>query len=364
MPLFSKNNEFSILLLVSLAVLPCLIIIAIFVWMTAGALFSILSFLIGISLLISIAHIISNLIKKSNVDYLKSSLLVIERTHSQQLRTAAEELNLAQMRLVANEKLAFLGSLTAGIAHEIKNPLNFIINFSVLSLDIASNIEEELGTPVTQCSNIELETIATRIHTLKENIKYIIEQGKRSDSIVQHMLKHAMGETREFEPINIKELIEECCALIGSTFYPEDQDFKVDFEKNFDPEVQSWAMVPGDMSRVFINILNNAYDSLLTKYTSLTQAEKDAYIPKIWIQTRKLPSSLEITFTDNGIGISEEIKNKIFTPFFSTKPPGKGIGLGLSLSRTIIVEEHQGEISYDSVGKNTRFTIILPEKSR
>lgn len=360
MRLFSKNNEFPILFIVSSLILICILIIGYLVGRYIDILVGIVIIFIGIILLFFLNLLLRKLIKEANVVYLKSSLLTIEKTHSQQLKTAAEELNLAQMRLIAHEKLAFLGSLTAGVAHEIKNPLNFIINFSELSLDIASNLENEFKIIVKNPA--ELEGIINNIQTLKENILSIIEQGKRSDDIVKHMLKHAMGEVREFEAVNVKDLLEECCALSYSTFYEENKSFKINFESKYDPEVRDWLIVPGDMSRVFINIFSNAYDALLTRFEELNKEE--SFTPTIWIQTRKLPYSLEITIGNNGIGIAEEIKNKIFTPFFSTKPPGNGIGLGLSLSRTIIVEEHRGEIYYESHKNKTEFIMTIPANLR
>lgn len=263
-----------------------------------------------------------------------------------------------QTQLMQQEKLASLGFLTAGIAHEIKNPLNFVINFSSLSLDLLSSLEEDLDKISAQLSTDGQEEIKGTFDTLKENITTIYQQGKRADSIIQRMLAHSRVKTTQTTTaIDIHKLLEEYIALSYHGARVQYPNFKVKIETEFDPTPQTAEIVAEDMGRVFLNLLNNAYYTLLKK-----KSEKgEGFTPTIWIKTKKIGQQLEISIRDNGQGIPSHLVDKIFTPFFTTKPPNEGTGLGLSLSHNIVVQENGGSLSFETEeGEFTEFKIVLP----
>jgi signal transduction histidine kinase len=277
------------------------------------------------------------------------------------LENTIEELQQTQNRLVNQEKLASLGSLTAGIAHEIKNPLNFINNFAELSLQVDQDMEERLEKIKSQITADDADTLHEYLETLKLNINKIYEHGKRADSIVRNMLHHSRGTPGEMVLSDINALLDEYVALSYHGMRAQDSTFNVKFEKNYDASLPPTYLVPQEMSRVFLNILNNAYYSIHQKKKRL----KDAYNPVVRVSTNYHHHLIVITIWDNGEGIPEEVFLKLFTPFFSTKPAGEGTGLGLSLSYNIIVQGHQGTLTADSkAGEFAEFVITLPVISK
>jgi signal transduction histidine kinase len=277
-----------------------------------------------------------------------------------QLEQTIEELQQTQDRLVNQEKLASLGALTAGIAHEIKNPLNFINNFADLSIHISQSLQEHVEKIKTLIPSEELTEINELLNNLNLNLDRIYKHGTQADSIVHNMLQHSRGIAGEKMLVDINNLLNEYVTLAYHGMRAQDITFNVKIEKKFDTTLPEIAIVPQEISRVFLNLLNNAYYSVHQKKKQLP---KD-YIPTIRVSTQKGVDSVIIKIWDNGLGISDDVFPKLFTPFFTTKPPGEGTGLGLSLSYTIITQGHNGTIMADSEpGEFAEFTIELPLKT-
>lgn len=275
-----------------------------------------------------------------------------------ELTQIIQELKKTQDRLINQEKLASLGSLTAGIAHEIKNPLNFINNFAELSLQIDKDIEGLLDKIKDQLSEEDRTTMQEYLDVLRININKINEHGKRADSIVRNMLQHSRGSTGEIEPVNINEIINEYISLSYHGMRAQDPTFNVKIEKELDPTIPIISIVVPEINRVLLNILNNAYYSVHQKAKQTSN-----YQPIVKVSTLYDKNNIYIKIWDNGLGISEKIISKLFTPFFTTKPTGEGTGLGLSLSYNIVVYGHNGNILVNSkLGDYAEFIIVLPLK--
>ena len=273
------------------------------------------------------------------------------------LAAVIEELKATQDKLVTQSKLAALGALTAGIAHEIKNPLNFINNFAELTVELVGELREELAqrrqaseTPIVAAPDELLDT-------LQQNAEKIREHGKRADSIVRSMLQHSRGRTGERQLVDINAMLTEDISLTYHGMRAQDSSFNIRIETSLDPTVGSLKVVPQDISRVFLNILANAcYEANRRR-----SKEGEQFTPQLTVSTRSAKGSVEVRIRDNGYGIPAGIREKLFTPFFTTKPTGQGTGLGLSISYDIIAHEHKGTISFDSVeGEYTEFLIVLP----
>ncbi len=282
--------------------------------------------------------------------------------YSQNLEQKVEErtadLKAAQAQLVQSEKLASLGQLTAGIAHEIKNPLNFVNNFAELSVEISKELSEETDKLTGKMDPREADYLKGLITDLGNNAKKINEHGKRADSIVRGMLLHSRGKTGEKQPTDINTILNEYLNLGYHGMRATDNTFNIKIESDYDQGIGMINVVPQDISRVFLNIINNACYSTAQKKKEL----KDAYFPLLQVSSKDKEDRVEIKIRDNGKGIPKTILDKIFNPFFTTKPAGSGTGLGLSLSYDIVVNEHKGEIKVDSVeGEFAEFTIIIPK---
>lgn len=254
--------------------------------------------------------------------------------------------------LTVQEKMASLGALTAGIAHEIKNPLNFVLNFAELSEELAAELREKLA---------EREDLSAIAADLESNIQKIREHGARADSIIGSMLDHSRGMPGDRRPTDLNALVREFVNLAFHGVRAQDSSFQCAIEFELGPEVDSIEIVPQDFSRVLLNIASNAF------YALRQQARKKtgAYQPRFSVTTRGLPGGdrVEIRFRDNGSGIPKDFLGRVFDPFFTTKRAGEGTGLGLSISYEIVVQEHRGEMRVDSVeGEFTEFTILLPRK--
>jgi signal transduction histidine kinase len=256
-------------------------------------------------------------------------------------------------KLLVQEKLASLGSLTAGIAHELKNPLNFITNFAALSKEIGEDLNRELSKP-----DPDHAEIADLLRTLQENLDRVESHGRRADRIVRGMLMHSHGKPGKREPSDVNSLVEEALSLAYHGMRAQDSSFNVTIEKKLAENLPPVPVIAQDISRVLVNILNNAFYSTEEKKNT---AGPD-YSPVIRAATADLGDSIEIAFEDNGAGIPPQIAQKIFDPFFTTKPAGAGTGLGLSISYDIVVRAHEGSISAESEpGKFARFRIVLPK---
>ncbi len=277
---------------------------------------------------------------------------------NEQLEEKNAEIIKTQEQLIMQEKLASLGALTAGIAHEIKNPLNFVNNFAELSLDLMKELREDITKQESALEPKAAANIQDILTDLEHNASKINEHGKRADSIVRGMLMHSRGKTGERMPTDINVLLDEYVNLAYHGLRALDANFNIGIETEYDKSIAPIEVVPQDLSRVFLNIVNNAcYAANERKKES-----PDGFAPKLIVKTKDLGSRIEIRIRDNGKGIPPEIRDKIFEPFFTTKPTGKGTGLGLSLSYDIVVKQHHGEIKVDSkVGEYTEFIILLPK---
>lgn len=259
----------------------------------------------------------------------------------------------AQAQLIQSEKMASLGELTAGIAHEIQNPLNFVNNFSDVNQDLAKELENELLKPLAERDVHFEESI---IKDIKENEAKINQHGKRADAIVKNMLQHSRKNTGVKELTDINALCDEYFRLSYHGLRAKDKSFNATLEKSYDESIGKIKIIPQEIGRVILNLLTNAF-------YETNEKKKNAdgnYSPTVKISTRKLNNLIEIRVEDNGSGVPEAVKNKIFQPFFTTKPAGQGTGLGLSLSYDII-KAHGGELNLHSKeGLGTTFIITLP----
>lgn len=280
---------------------------------------------------------------------------VAERT--QELSDTLQQLKATQAQIIAQEKLASLGSLTAGIAHEIKNPLNFVNNFADLTIELTDELSEELAEHQGRLDTESWEYITDLLQDIKLNADKIHSHGQRADRIVNSMLLHSRGETSEPQATNLNSLLEEAINLAYHGMRAQNRAFNITIETDFNEALPPVTLVVSDMNRVFLNMINNA--CYATHQKALAEAAN--YAPTLFARTRDLGNRVEITIRDNGLGIPPSVCNKIFEPFFTTKPTGEGTGLGLSMSYDIITQEHQGAIAVDSQpGEYTEFVITIP----
>ena len=278
------------------------------------------------------------------------------QARTRELAASLDDLRKAQDRLIQSEKLASLGQLTAGIAHEIKNPLNFVNNFSALSRELVGELTDVIkAAPMDDARREEAEELMTIIGG---NLDKVVQHGKRADSIVKNMLLHSREGSGERSETNINTMVEEALNLAYHGMRAEKPGFNVTIVKSLDPNA-GWAEVYAqEMTRVLLNLISNGFYA--TSKRNLASGD-GAYEPTITASTRDLGTSVEIAIRDNGTGISDEVKAKMFNPFFTTKPAGEGTGLGLSLSHDIVVKQHGGTIEVATeAGEYTQFTIVLP----
>jgi PAS domain S-box-containing protein len=281
-------------------------------------------------------------------------------------RDAAEaayrDLKAAQANLIQAEKMASLGQLTAGIAHEIKNPLNFVNNFAGLSVELLDELKETAATAITALGDEKRAEIDETIEMLTGNLDKIAEHGRRADNIVKSMLEHSRGSTGERRSIDLNGLIEEALNLAYHGARAQDQSFNITLERDYAASIAPIELVPQDISRVCLNLFSNGF------YAAAKRQQEGGNLkfqPTLKVTTRELGDVVEIRIRDNGIGIPPEIKDKLFQPFFTTKPTGEGTGLGLSISYDIVTQQHGGTIAVDSrVGEFTEFTVRLPRTHR
>ncbi len=273
---------------------------------------------------------------------------------------ALQELQVAQDRLVQTEKLASLGQLTAGIAHEIKNPLNFVNNFSALSAELVDEMTDVFQNSALDEASRRKELDEIR-ELLKSNLDKVVQHGKRADAIVKNMLLHSREGSGEHRVVDINALVEESLNLAYHGARAEKQGFNITMERSLDPAAGEVDLFPQDITRVLLNLISNGFYAATKRKT---QADHGGYEPTLAASTRSLGDQVEIRIRDNGTGIPPEVKEKMFNPFFTTKPAGEGTGLGLSISHDIIVKQHGGAIEVDTEpGEYTEFRIVLPRKS-
>ena len=275
-----------------------------------------------------------------------------------ELKESFEQLKSAQDQLIHSEKMASLGELTAGIAHEIQNPLNFVNNFSEVTTELLDDLNGEIV-------NGDMEEVKFILQDIKQNLEKIQHHGRRADGIVKGMLEHSRSKTGEKVPTDLNLLAVEFLRLADHGHQAKNPTFHAELVTNFDPELPKVKVIPQDIGRVLLNLINNA---LYAVFIQDSAKSDNNYRPTVTLSTKVVHSrpgepanrKVQITVSDNGHGVPKEIKDKIFQPFFTTKPAGQGIGLGLSLSYDI-VKAHGGELSMQSVeGESTEFCICLP----
>jgi two-component system, NtrC family, sensor kinase len=281
------------------------------------------------------------------------------RQRTDDLSQSLDNLRTAQDRLVQTEKLASLGQLTAGIAHEIKNPLNFVNNFSALSAELVGEMKDALSD--IDLDNNKREQLDEIARMLKDNLEKVVQHGSRADSIVKNMLLHSREGSGEHEPADINAIVDESLNLAYHGARAEKPGFNITLERNFDLSAGMVDVYPQEITRVLLNLISNGF------YATHKRAIEAGlgFKPTLSAATRNLGDKIEIRIRDNGTGIPAEVKEKIFNPFFTTKPAGEGTGLGLSMSHDIIVKQHGGAIEVETApGQFTEFRIILPRAGR
>ena len=268
------------------------------------------------------------------------------------------ELKAAQASLIQAEKMASLGQLTAGIAHEIKNPLNFVNNFASLSTELLDELKEAAAPALAGLSVDQRGEIDETIELLTGNLDKIAEHGRRADGIVKSMLEHSRGATGERRAVNLNALVDEALNLAYHGARAQDQDFNITLEREFEPSLAPIELAPQEMTRVFLNLFSNGFYAANKRRDQIGSPQ---FRPTLKVTTRHTGDTVEVHVRDNGVGISPEIRDKLFQPFFTTKPTGEGTGLGLSISYDIVTQQHGGTISVESEpGAFTEFTVRLP----
>ena len=288
------------------------------------------------------------------VYFLLESFLQKQEELRVELRQSLHNLRTTQAQLIQAEKMASLGQLTAGIAHEIQNPLNFVNNFTELNAELTQELIEELAKPVPDQQLIE-ELVKDLIY----NQGKIVHHGKRATNIVKGMLEHSRTSIGKHQPTDINALVDEFLHLAYHGQRAKDNTFNVTLITDYGKDLPQIAVIPQDLGRVFLNLLNNAFYAVHKKTLSNSSHN---YQPTVWVSTKKAGKFIRISIKDNGTGIPENVKSNIFQPFFTTKPTGEGTGLGLSLSYDIVTGAHGGAIEVESkVGDGTEFVVSLPE---
>ena len=275
------------------------------------------------------------------------------------LSRSLDDLRTAQDRLIQTEKLASLGQLTAGIAHEIKNPLNFVNNFSALSAELTDELNDLLKeAALTDKMREEVEELTRLLH---DNLEKIVQHGKRADSIVKNMLLHSREGSGEHRAADINALLDESLNLAYHGARAEKGEFNITLQRDFDADAGTIELFPQEITRAFLNLIaNGVYAATKRK----TEGNEPGFEPTLRATTKNLGTTVEIRIRDNGTGIPAEVQEKMFNPFFTTKPAGEGTGLGLSMTHDIIVKQHGGRIDVATEpGQFTEFIIVLPRKS-
>jgi GAF domain-containing protein len=275
---------------------------------------------------------------------------------TRELAKSLEDLRIAQDRLVQTQKLALLGQLTAGIAHEIKNPLNFVNNFSGISAELIDELRDALkGVPLDDKARTEINELAD---TLKSNFDKVVHHGRRADAIVKNMLQHSREGSGEHRVIDINALVEESLNLAWHGARAETQGFEIKVRQSFDPSAGGADVFPQDIRRALLNLITNGFYAATRRRAEIKGGD---YEPTLTASTKSLGDRVEIGIRDNGTGMTPDVKEKMFNPFFTTKPTGEGTGLGLSISHDIIVKQHGGSIEVDTQpGEFTEIRVILP----
>jgi signal transduction histidine kinase len=274
--------------------------------------------------------------------------------------SAYRELKAAQANLIQAEKMASLGQLTAGIAHEIKNPLNFVNNFAALSVDLLDELKEAAAPGFAALTDDQRAEIGDISATLASNLEKITEHGKRADGIVKAMLEHSRGSSAERRMVDLNALIDEALNLAYHGARAQDRSFNITLKRDFGEAIAPIEVNPQDMTRVFLNLFSNGFYAATRRARNGGDA---SFVPTLKVTTRNVGEAVEIRVRDNGTGIPNDIRDKLFQPFFTTKPTGEGTGLGLSITYDIVTKQHGGTITVDSeVDAFTEFVVSLPRQ--
>jgi signal transduction histidine kinase len=275
-----------------------------------------------------------------------------ELRHAKEIEAAYRQLQQTKEQLVQQEKLASLGSLTAGIAHEIKNPLNFVNNFAEVNAELAQELDEAVERG-------DFDEARQILADLRGNAEQITKHGKRADSIVRSMMQHARGESSERETVVVNDYVGEYVGLAWHGMRARDHGFSAEVIREFADDAGSVSVQPQEIGRVLLNLLNNAFHAVQEK----AEFAGDSFVPEVRVATRRSGDSVEIRVSDNGSGIPEGLREKIFEPFFTTKATGEGTGLGLSLSHEIVTQGHGGSLTVGaSNGGGAEFVVRLPAR--
>jgi signal transduction histidine kinase len=281
------------------------------------------------------------------------------KARTRDLSQALERLKETQKQLVMQEKLAAVGVLTSGVAHEIKNPLNFVNNFAELSVRLADELLEELEKQRSRFDPDSLTYVEELLADLRQNASKIQEHGKRADGIVRSMLEHSRMSTGEAREVDLNVLVREYASIAYQKQMAQVPSFDVSLETRIDDSLTDAAVVPGELGRVLLNLLNNAFYATRAK----KKAAENGFVPAVMVMTKDLGDRVEIRVRDNGAGIPAAVREKVFNPFFTTKPPGEGTGLGLSISYDIVVQRYGGTFAFESEeGMYTEFCVTLPKR--
>ena len=279
---------------------------------------------------------------------------------SRTIEAAFRDLKAAQANLIQAEKMASLGQLTAGIAHEIKNPLNFVNNFAILSVELLTELKEAIAKAVASLDDKQRGDVEEVVGMLTGNLEKITEHGRRADGIVKSMLEHSRGASGERRTVDLNTLVDEALNLAYHGARAQDQTFNIKLERDFDDRIAAIEVNPQDMTRVFLNLFSNGFYAAGRRARSETDPD---FAPTLKVTTRDLGNAIEVRVRDNGTGISADIRDKLFQPFFTTKPTGEGTGLGLSIAYDIVTQQHSGTITVETdVGSFTEFVITLPRR--
>jgi signal transduction histidine kinase len=274
-------------------------------------------------------------------------------------KSALRELQTTQASLVHAQKMAALGQLTAGIAHEIKNPLNFVNNFAGISVELLDELKGATAQAIGSLAADQRAEIAETIGMLTSNLEKIAEHGRRADGIVKSMLQHSRGGSGDWRATDLNALVEEALSLAYHGARAQNQSFNVRLERDLDSNLSPVELVPQEVTRVFLNLISNGFYAAGKR----GRTGDSAFHPVLKVATRECGDAVEIRVRDNGVGIAAEHREKLFQPFFTTKPTGEGTGLGLSISYEIVTQQHGGTITVDSeVDRFTEFTVRLPRR--